>query len=193
MKKVKKKELEASEGRGVDCTSLDGNITARERARTLLRKGGIPLFPAGRREWNQEEVIPLITIPAVVSWPPKNWKKMTPEQKYFNWEYASFALELNSGKQLQFSKEELLLKYQFLVLPGTKTPTGSEENTMATKSRFYLYQALAYIIKSDKEDASTVQTLKMLETALNERDNSTDDVIKRIDALDIQLRLGEDN
>ncbi|XP_052069576.1 neurofilament medium polypeptide-like [Mytilus californianus] len=188
----KRKELEASEDRGTDCTTLNGNITASERARTLLRKGGMPLFPAGRREWNQEEVIPLITIPAVVSWPPKNWKKMTPEQKYFNWEYASIALELNSGKQLQFTKEELLLKYHFLALPGTKTPTGSEENTMATKSRFYLYQALAYIIKSDKEDTSTVQTLKMLETAVKERDNSTDDVIKRIDALDIPLRLGED-
>ncbi|XP_052075421.1 uncharacterized protein LOC127712855 [Mytilus californianus] len=189
----KRKELKASEDRGTDCTTLNGNITASERARTLLRKGGMPLFPAGRREWNQEEVIPLITIPAVVSWPHKNWKKITPEQKYFNWEYASIALELNSGKQLQFSKEELLLKYHFLALPGTKTPTGSEENTMATKSRFYLYQALAYIIKSDKEDASTVQTLKMLETAVKERDNSADDVIKRIDALDIPLRLGEDN
>ncbi|CAC5364595.1 unnamed protein product [Mytilus coruscus] len=189
----KRKELEASEDRGVDCRTQNGNITASERARTLLRKGGMPLFPAGRRDWNQEEVIPLITIPAVVSWPPKNWKKMTPEQKYFNWEYASIALELNSGKQLQFSKEELLLKYHFLALPGIKTPTGSEENTMAIKSRFYLYQALAYIIKSDKEDASTVQTLKMLETAVNGRDNSTDDVIKRIDALDIPLRLGEGN
>ncbi|CAG2204370.1 unnamed protein product [Mytilus edulis] len=151
----KRRELEASEDQGEDCITLIDNITARERTRKILRKGGMPLFPAGRREWNQEEVIPLITIPAVVSWPPQNWKKMT--QK------------LSNG--------------------STKTATGSEENTMATQSGFYLYQALAYIIKSDKEDSSTVHTLKMLETAVKERDNSTDDVIKRIDDLDIPLRL----
>ncbi|CAG2243579.1 unnamed protein product [Mytilus edulis] len=59
-------ELEASEDQGEDCITLNDNITASERARKLLGKGGMPLFPAGRREWNQEEVIPLITIPAVV-------------------------------------------------------------------------------------------------------------------------------
>ncbi|XP_052073983.1 uncharacterized protein LOC127711858 [Mytilus californianus] len=79
----KRKELEASEDRGTDCTTLNGNITASERARTFLRKGGMPLFPAGRREWNQEEVIPLITLPAVVSWPPKNWKKDDSRAKVF--------------------------------------------------------------------------------------------------------------
>ncbi|CAC5385471.1 unnamed protein product [Mytilus coruscus] len=170
---INRKEQETSMEHETDGEIHNDNNTQSERKRKLLRKGGMPLFPAGRREWDQEELVTLTTIPAVVSWPPKNWKGMTPEQKYFNWEYASITLELNSRK-LQFLKEELLLKYHFLTLPATKTPTGNEENTMAIKSRFYLYKAIAHIIKSDKEDISTLQTLKMLETAVNERDDSTD-------------------
>jgi hypothetical protein len=41
---------------------------------------------------------------------------MSADQKYFNWEFVSIALELNAGNQLQLSKEELLLKYHFLAL-----------------------------------------------------------------------------
>jgi hypothetical protein len=59
-----------------------------------------------------------------------NWKSMSADQKYFNWEFASIALELKSGNQLQLSKEVLLLKYHFLALTGTKAPTMEEDNTM---------------------------------------------------------------
>ena len=48
---------------------------------------------------------------------------MSADQKYFHWEFASIGLELNPGIQLQLSKEERLLKYHFLALPGTKAPT----------------------------------------------------------------------
>ncbi|CAC5383298.1 unnamed protein product [Mytilus coruscus] len=41
----------------------------------------MPLFPAGRRECEKEEIVALITIPAEVKWPPKNWKSMSPEQR----------------------------------------------------------------------------------------------------------------
>ena len=166
--------------------------TASERADKLLRRGGMPLFPAGRREWEKEEIVTLITIPAEVKWPPKNWKNMTPEQRYFNWEYASIALELNTGKQLQFSKEELLLKYHFLALPGTKTPQSTEGNTMTVKSRYYLYQAIANIIKSKTDDPTTLQLLDMIETTSSKRDTSTDIILNTIDAMGVQLRLGED-
>ncbi|CAG2236996.1 unnamed protein product [Mytilus edulis] len=166
--------------------------TASERADKLLRRGGMPLFPAGRREWEKEEIVTLITIPAEVKWPPKNWKNMTPEQRYFNWEYASIALELNTGKQLQFSKEELLLKYHFLALPGTKTPQSTEGNTMTVKSRYYLYQAIANIIKSKTDDPTTLQLLDMIEASSSKRDTSTDIILNKIDAVGVQLRLGED-
>ena len=96
---------------------------SRERATELLRKGGMPLFHVGWREWDKEGIITLITVPTTLKWPPSNWKIMTAEQKYFNWEFAIIALELNSGNQLQLSKEELLLKYHFLALQGTKAPT----------------------------------------------------------------------
>lgn len=63
---------------------------------------------------------------------------------------------------------------------------------MATKSRFYLYQALAYIIKGYKKNTSTLQTLKMLETAVIDRDNSTDCVMNLLDDLNNHGSLWED-
>jgi hypothetical protein len=46
-------------------------------------------------------------------------------------------------------KEERLLKYHFLALPGTKAPTMEEDNTMMIKSRFYLHNAIKQIIKTN--------------------------------------------
>ena len=70
-------------------TDVRGEIrTPRERATELMRKGGMPLFPGGRREWDKKRIITLITIPTTLTWPPTNWKSMSADQKYFNWEFA---------------------------------------------------------------------------------------------------------
>ena len=165
--------------------------TPRERATELMRKGGMPLFPGGRREWDKERIITLITIPTTLKWPPTNWKSMSADQKYFNWEFASIALELNAGNQLQLSKEELLLKYHFLALPGTKAPTMKEDNTIMIKSRFYIHNAIKQIIKTNREDHTTIIFLNMLE-ATNDKREETSDLCRKIDEAGIGLRLGDE-
>ena len=48
-------------------TDVRGEIrTPRERATELMRKGGMPLFPGGRREWDKKRIITLITIPTTL-------------------------------------------------------------------------------------------------------------------------------
>ncbi|CAC5407909.1 unnamed protein product [Mytilus coruscus] len=64
-KYVNRKEQETSMDHVTDREFHDDNNSLSEPVRKLLRKGGIPLFPAGRKEWDQEEVVKLITIPAV--------------------------------------------------------------------------------------------------------------------------------
>ena len=173
-------------------TDVRGEIrTPREITTELLRKGGMPLFPAGRREWYKEGIITLITVPTTLKWPPTNWKSMSADQKYFHWEFASIALELNSRIQLQLSKEELLLKYYFLALPGTKAPTMEEDNTMMIKSRFYLHNAIKQIIKTNREDHTTIIFLNMLKAANNKREERSD-LSRKIDEVGIGLRLGDE-
>ena len=167
-------------------------MTPRDRAIQLLRKGGMPLFPAGRREWDKDEIVTLVTLPTSIKWPPKNWKTMKPEQKYFNWEFASMALELKQGIPQQMTKEELLIKYNFLALPGSKMPTMEEGKTMQVKSRFYLYNVLKQTVNYNNIDDSTIQLLNMLETAVKRKDNSLDDLCNQIDSAGVELRLGDE-
>ena len=110
---------------------------------------------------------------------------MSADQKYFNWEFASIALELYSGNQLQLSKE-LLLKYHFLSLPGTRAPTMEGDNTMMIKSRFYLHSAIKQIIKTNREDHTTLTFLNMLEAANNKKEE-TSDLCRKIDEVGIGL------
>jgi general stress protein YciG len=81
-------------------TDVRGEIrTPRERATELVRKGGMPLFPGGRREWDKKRIITLITIPTTSTWPPTNWKSMSADQKYFNWEFASFLVPFSPSSR----------------------------------------------------------------------------------------------
>ena len=162
-----------------------------ERAAKLLSVGGMPLFPPGRREWGDQEVLTLISTPTSLKWPPKNWKAMTAEQKYFNWEFAIMALEFVSGSQLQSTKEELLLKYNFLALPGSRNPNVEEEKTVNVKARYYLYQVLKGIVRDNPQDANTEDLLKMLELSISSKQNCATELCHKIDQIGIKLRLGD--
>lgn len=58
------------------------------RAKDLLKRGCLPLFPPSPREWTDEEVITVTGAPVELKWPPKEWRKMTPESKTLHWEYV---------------------------------------------------------------------------------------------------------
>ena len=116
---------------------------------------------------------------------------MTSDQKYFNWEFASIALELTVGTPLQLSTEELLLKYHFLALRGTKTPKAEEDKTFEVKFRFYTYNVLRQITQGRSSTASSNQLLAILEHATDLRDKSLDNLLTKIDELGLGLRIGD--
>ncbi|CAC5415371.1 unnamed protein product [Mytilus coruscus] len=51
-------------------------ISLSERAETLLKAGGMPLFPPGRRQWTGERLQVSIK-PTPMFWPPRDWRKLT--------------------------------------------------------------------------------------------------------------------
>jgi hypothetical protein len=79
----------------------------------------------------------------------------------------------------------------FLALPGTKAPTMKEDNTIMIKSRFYLHNAIKQIIKTNREDHTTIIFLNMLE-ATNDKREETSDLCRKIDEDGIGLRLGDE-
>ena len=49
------------------------------RAEKLLKRGGMPLFPPGRRQWGERQVL-IWSNPTKIYWPPRNWQKYTPTE-----------------------------------------------------------------------------------------------------------------
>ena len=99
------------------------------------------------------------------------------------------ALEFMSGSQLQSTNQELLLKYNFLALPGSRNPNVKEEKTV--KARYYLYQVLKVIVRENPQDSNTKDLLKMLELIISSKQNCTTELCHKIDQIGIKLRLGD--
>ena len=62
---------------------------------------------------------------------------------------------------------------------------------MMIKSRFYLHNSIKQIIKTNREDHTTIIFLNMLEAANNKREESSD-LSRKIDEVGIGLRLGDE-
>ena len=72
------------------------NISLRERAEKLLKAGGLPLFPPGRRQWAGERK-QRSSKPTPMFWPPKKWRKLTADQKLTAWRFAAMTLAREHG------------------------------------------------------------------------------------------------
>ncbi|KAK6168843.1 hypothetical protein SNE40_020015 [Patella caerulea] len=102
------------------------------RAVKLLRGGAMPLFPPGRHDWEDSEVVDFGSSPSL-KWPPVNWRSMNATEKLTAWEYMSVCLNLRCGS-FTLDRDELLLKFNFLALPGTAVfkPLRQQENQNIT-------------------------------------------------------------
>ena len=62
-----------------DQTVKEQQGTCVYRAEKLLKRGGMPLFPPGRRQWGERQVL-ISSNPTKIYWPPRNWQKYTPTE-----------------------------------------------------------------------------------------------------------------
>ena len=86
-------------GLGEDQLCTGGHQTAetnsqhRQRAQQLLLTGGMPLFPPGRRNWDNVGPTKVSEKPTPMFWPPNNWTTLSPEEKLTAWRFAAFTLD----------------------------------------------------------------------------------------------------
>ncbi|KAK3088555.1 hypothetical protein FSP39_020541 [Pinctada imbricata] len=136
----------------------------------------MPLCPPARRNWDREA--PLTRGNVNLTWPPHKWRQMSPDQKLLQWEFASMRFEQEISDCWSLERGELLDKYNFLALPGSKIPPY---DSPMRKARYYTYETL--------RTSPSAELLKQMLLAREARDTSVDDLIRTLNKRGVPLRL----
>jgi hypothetical protein len=114
-----------------------------ERARNLLMRGCLPLFPPARRNWD-DKTIALTTNGTNFTWPPIGWKDFTPDRRLLSWEFAALTIQQAMDPTLSnvIERTDLLDKFNFLALPGTIEKPVKKSDQIKRKTRYYIYEQL---------------------------------------------------
>ncbi|KAH3862437.1 hypothetical protein DPMN_025404 [Dreissena polymorpha] len=127
----------------------------RFKARSMLVDGNMPLFPSAKRDWATVEEESILLFPNLV-WPPKNWRRLTPDQRLLVVEFASMSLTQteNNSSLLLPEGSFLIHNFHFLVLPGSACfPLDNK-----AKARLYTYQSLLDIANGKDQSPFANQT-----------------------------------
>jgi len=143
------------------------------RASQLLRRGCMPQLQPARREWKEGQVVQFVEGDFTLSWPPKNFTSITPDQKLLQWEFAAMSLLRAKGEDTTaIDRCTLLDTFNFLALPGTaghRTPKS--KLSPLVKARYFTYEALRRIaLGQDKNE----KYLALLECGAMMRDTRFD-------------------
>ncbi|XP_063435910.1 uncharacterized protein LOC134716828 [Mytilus trossulus] len=172
-------------------SSTDLTITEetpiQKKAREILTLGSMPAIPPARRNWKTKS-IKIPTGTTFLQWPPREWETLTPDSKLLAWEFAASQLEYHSsGKFPKLDRVDLLDKYNFLALPGTKEQKIKGKENLVRKCRYYNYEILRTTINKDNPDFKII--VNQLYTTRDLRDTSTDKIIDLCNQSKIPLRL----
>ncbi|KAK3105549.1 hypothetical protein FSP39_000240 [Pinctada imbricata] len=153
-----------------------------ERAKKLLSLGCMPLFPAARREWDEDEAIEISTDPSI-RWPPTSWRDLDEEEKLTAWVSASAFLEAKSGRPLMTNRGNLLDKYSILALPGTLVTKGKSHSYLRLEN----FNVIRNIAIGKIVGREAYEYLKIYEEASKARNTDVDWLVEKSN--DIPLRL----
>ena len=101
-----------------DQTVKEQQGTCVYRAEKLLKRGGMPLFPPGRRQWGERQVL-ISTNPTKMYRPPRNWQEYTPTERLTSWMFVAMGLAREEGMSECRNERDILDDYAMLALPGT--------------------------------------------------------------------------
>ncbi|KAH3755739.1 hypothetical protein DPMN_190438 [Dreissena polymorpha] len=127
----------------------------RFKARSMLVDGNMPLFPSAKRDWATVEEESILLLPNLL-WPPKNWRRLTPDQRLLAVEFASMSLTQTENDSLLLLPERsfLIHNFHFLVLTGSAVfPMDNK-----AKARLYTYQSLLDIANGKDQSPFANQT-----------------------------------
>ena len=159
-----------------------------ERAKELVMKGCLPLFPPARRDWDRKQVI-LTAGDLKISWPPHGWRDLTPDRRLLSWEFTALTLQQSMDPDLSviIERTDLLDKFNFLALPGTVEKVIRKSDQVKRKTRYYIYEQLKQIANGERDGDET--WIRMVERSCALRDRSTDRILESINEADIPVRL----
>ncbi|CAC5375542.1 unnamed protein product [Mytilus coruscus] len=127
-------------------------------AETLLKVGGMPLFPPGRRQWTGES-LQLSVKPTPMFWPPRDWRKLSADQKLTAWRFAAMTLAREHGADTVKEETDILDKY---ALPGTAVVSQPGKDQII-KARLANYQLLKDICLRKLSGNEARELVTMLE------------------------------
>ncbi|KAH3826195.1 hypothetical protein DPMN_128091 [Dreissena polymorpha] len=99
----------------------------------------MPLFPSAKRDWATVEEESVVLLSKIL-WPPKNLRRLTPDQRLLAVEFASMFLTQGERHSSPLLPERpfLIHNFHFRLLPGS---AGFPLDNKA-KARIYTYQSL---------------------------------------------------
>lgn len=195
---------EAGDGRSSSCSSSSGSSSSssideaakrdaslKNRVFKILSRGAMPLSLPARRDWGKTEITISVDSIFTLSWPPKNWQKLSSDQRLLAREYAAVCLEKKGSDEFPtLSRTELLDKYNFLSLDGEAKPRKEKnpDDAMEAKMRQQNFEYLKGIVKHNINDSiASWSFVKCLEKA--DRWGDTDRFIDFLEGNGIELRL----
>ena len=101
------------------------------RAEKLLKRGGMPLFPPGRHQWGERQVL-ISSNPIKMYWPPRNWQEYTPTESLTSWRFVAMVLAREEGMSECRNERDILDEYAMLALPGTHVERSTERSWTST-------------------------------------------------------------
>ena len=114
---------------------------------------------------------------------------MNPDKKLHAWEFVSTQLEfLLTGLFPTMERIDLLDKYNFLALPGTKEQKLRDKDNILRKARYYNYECIREAATSQYIRFTPIVT--MLFKTLDNRDKCLDKLFEQCNRRNIGLRLG---
>jgi hypothetical protein len=79
-----------------DQTAKEQQETDEYRAEKLLKRGGMPLYPPGRRQREERQVL-ISSNPTKMYWPPRNSKEHSPTERVTSWRFVAMTLAREQG------------------------------------------------------------------------------------------------
>lgn len=149
----------------------------------------MPLCPLARRIWKRN--IDVDVNGMQLSWPPTNWRELTPENRLFAMEQMALTLERKSNCEFPVITKKILCdKYTFLMLEGQdKLLVSNEESEkVPDKIRQYNFLFLRGIVQGEIQDSRQAWSIvKSLEHA--DRWTDTDKIIDVLEKGGVHVKI----
>ena len=118
---IKKKNTEIISSQHSDQLAANPPLPSQAtRAKRLLRKGCVPLFPHVRRAWVQDKFALITVEDLTIKWPQPDGKKLSPQNTILQAQFAAMCIHEKLTKSTHIDRHLLMTKYNFLILPKSK-------------------------------------------------------------------------